>query len=202
MYLVTTSHRPSQRMRSFVKDLASVLPGAVRVNRGKSTLYDLLLEAVERRLVRVLVVGGKRGNPSLVRVYRVVAAPGEERLEPLVSLVLGGVTLTRELRSFSRVYNPRTLGIQVPRGPENLEHLADALYRALKARLVLDESRLDQYDIVIRVRRGEKGFLVFFMSPATGRPCGPILRVSRLVDHEKGLRVPGAGGRGGEAGGT
>ena len=190
MYLVTTSHRPSQRMRSFAKDLSSVLPGAVRINRGKATLYDLLLEAVERRFSRVLVIGGKRGNPSLVRVYRVVAAPGEERLEQLVSLVLGGVTLTRELRSFSRVYNPRTIGVQVAGGREDLEHMVDALYRALKARLVLEGARLDEYDVLVRVRRGERGFLVFFISPATGRPCGPILRVLRLVDHEKGVRVP------------
>ena len=40
MMLITTSHRPTRRTRSFGHDLEKVLPNSLYLTRGKKTIQD------------------------------------------------------------------------------------------------------------------------------------------------------------------
>ena len=48
--LLTTSRRPTSRMRSFSRDFAGCLPDIVRINRGKLNLDGIVEEALEGNL--------------------------------------------------------------------------------------------------------------------------------------------------------
>ena len=94
MILITTSRRPTKRIRSFIKDLAKSIPNAVRRNRGKASTEDLCIEALARGLSRVLIVERWRGNPGIMRFILV----GPRLCEHLkTAFVLKGVTLSREI---------------------------------------------------------------------------------------------------------
>jgi U3 small nucleolar ribonucleoprotein protein IMP4 len=97
LFLVTTSHRPSQRLRSFVKDLTLILPGSVRVTRGKRRLVDLAYLALLLKKKYLVVATNKKGNPAVIHVYVVhYDAEGKVTASKYFDMLLGGVRLSRE----------------------------------------------------------------------------------------------------------
>jgi U3 small nucleolar ribonucleoprotein protein IMP4 len=184
--LVTTSHRPSQRVRSFAKDLAAVLPEAVKLNRGKSSLRDLYYDAVGLGAERVVVVGVWKGNPGTIRVYA-VPEPPEAGLKLMSEIVLAGVTLRREIPGSQKVMATRRLALSLANVPTRLHQVLDTLSRSFLASLLLDDSRLEHYDVVAYVEHhGAEGLVLTFKCTGTGRVCGPKLRIVRVVDHVAG----------------
>ncbi len=187
--LVTTSHRPSQRVRSFAKDLASILPYAYKVNRGKATLRDLYYDAVGYGAERVVVITVWRGNPGVIKVYK-LAEPPEQGLVELAAIYLRGVTLRREIPSSQKVFHTRSLGIDIVSMPVGLHRVAEVLAKAFLAKLVVDDEKLLAHDVVIRLENNSSGLIIEFVCPSTRRPCGPRLRIASVIDIEKGERLP------------
>ncbi len=70
MILITSSRKPSRRTRSLMRDLSHVIPRALRINRGKSSLWDLAQTAISRGMGRILVVWERKGNPRSFVFYR------------------------------------------------------------------------------------------------------------------------------------
>ncbi len=94
MILITTSRRPTQRIRSFIKDLAKSIPNSVKRNRGKASTEDLCIEAAARGLPRVLIVERWKGNPGVMRFIQV----GPRLCEHIrTAFILKGVALSREI---------------------------------------------------------------------------------------------------------
>ncbi|NOZ88772.1 MAG: Brix domain containing protein [Crenarchaeota archaeon] len=193
LIIVTTSHRPTQRVRSFVKDLVSVLPRAVRLTRGKATLRDLYYEAMGLGVRRVVVVSTWKGNPGTIRVYEPLEPPGEG-LREILSLRLAGVKLSRERPEAQRSYGARVLGVVAP-PPGPLAGLADSLVRGFLARLVFSEEE-PGVDVAARISPGGSEYVavIDFVCTGSGRPCGPLLRLAGGVDHVSGLRLHRARG--------
>ncbi|WP_440060202.1 Brix domain-containing protein [Thermogladius sp. 4427co] len=97
MFLISSSRRPSQRLRSFLKDLALILPGSVKVTRGKKTISELASLAFLNNAKYIILVENRRGNPSIIRVMKVgLAGDGGIKVEDYVSIRLRGVRLSRE----------------------------------------------------------------------------------------------------------
>ena len=201
--LVTTSHRPSQRVRSFVKDLASVLPNAVRRNRGKATMRDLYYEAVSIGANRVVIVGGRKGNPGVISVYE-PSEPPEEELKLLARLSLLGVRLSRETPGAQRSYRASSLGVYVDSSSADLSMVGDLLIKLFNGRLILDLVRAHRLvDVVAVVRPGPPGSVaeVTFLCAGSGRQCGPTLRLRGVYDYVSGFRLYRGEGSREEAGG-
>lgn len=201
--LVTTSHRPSQRVRSFVKDLASVLPNAVRRNRGKATMRDLYYDAVSIGANRVVIVGGWKGNPGSLTVYK-PSEPPEEGLELLARITLQGVRLSRETPGAQRAYGARSLGVYVEGSSDEYSMIGDLLIRLFNGRLILDlETAHKVVDVVAVVRPGPPGSVaeISFLCTGSGRYCGPTLRVRGVYDYVSGFRLYRGGVVEREAGG-
>jgi len=198
LILVTTSHRPSQRVRSFVKDLVSVLPRAVKRNRGKSTLRDLYYDAVALGVRRVVVVSTWKGNPGTIRVYE-PGEPPEQELVLLSAIRLRGVRLSRETPGAVRARGSRSLGVY-PAGGVEQKMLADILVRSFLARLVFDPGT-PGFDSVAHVEPWEGGLAEVYFT-CGGRRCGPTMRLVGAVDYASGVRLHRAAGAAGEAGGV
>ncbi len=128
--IVTTSRRPSPRSRSLVKDLVSVLPGGVRLTRGHMSHVDLAREALLIGADRVVVIGERKGNPGVMRVYE--PTRGLE-LKHIVTMVILGVKLSREAGA-SKPVNPRFLVIETD-GSAISEEFSEAFIRAFHAKL-------------------------------------------------------------------
>ena len=69
-FLLTTSRKPSQRTRSFLRDLVRVIPWSFHFTRGTCSLNDLADELASLGINRMLIIHEKKGNPSLVKFYK------------------------------------------------------------------------------------------------------------------------------------
>jgi len=94
-FLLTTSRKPSQRTRSFTRDLVRVIPWSFHFTRGTCSLSDLADELSSLGINRMLIVHEKKGNPSLIKFYKL---DNNELDERDYRLRMKGITLSRELR--------------------------------------------------------------------------------------------------------
>ncbi|MGY5876061.1 MAG: Brix domain-containing protein [Candidatus Thorarchaeota archaeon] len=62
--LITTSRRTSNRVRSFVRDLSTVLTGSERFNRGSMNQDELIARINQSEARAAIVVTMRKGNPS------------------------------------------------------------------------------------------------------------------------------------------
>ena len=170
---ITTSRRPTRRVRSFCKELARVFPRSVYVNRGKMNLDEVLLEASARGASHALVVNVRKGNPGRLDLYEV----GSGRLK--ASFVCLGVKLAREMKVAPQ---PLSRGAVAVEGEGDLEALAKTLAEVLDLPLVKGRPQASSYATValLSPRRGYLG-AINFLDLSKGRPMGPLIRVKRLL---------------------
>lgn len=96
MIILTTSHRPTRRVRSLCNDLASTIPSLVRVNRGKMGLIDVAEKSIHAGSGKFIVVDRWKGCPGRIRLYKV--NDGEIR-EEAPRIYVSGVKLRREFKT-------------------------------------------------------------------------------------------------------
>jgi len=173
LLLITTSHRSSPRVKSFIKDLASVLPGAIRVHRGHKTLKDLALEAHVNGLKYVLIVKELRGNPHVISVYRVLSEPHIE-LVKIVDLFLKGVVLSRENPLSSRIYGVDSVVI------DHSKCISSDCF------LLADILTLIFHPVIrgnagLKIILDEERYIVVKFQNIHGKIVGPVLKVIRVI---------------------
>jgi len=69
--LLTTSRRPTDRIRSFCHDFATCLPDVVKINRGKLNLDGVVEKALEINADRVVIVDRWRGGSGKIQFFLV-----------------------------------------------------------------------------------------------------------------------------------
>ncbi|MCX8204087.1 MAG: hypothetical protein N3H31_00235 [Candidatus Nezhaarchaeota archaeon] len=170
---ITTSHRPTRRVRSFCKELSVVLPGSVYVNRGKMSLNEVMLEASAKDMSHVLVVNVRKGNPGRLDLYRT------EANELVASLVCLGTKLVREMGMHPQRLTKAAVAIEAER---ELEALGKVLAEALGLPLVKGRPSAPNYGslVLISPRRGYLG-AINFLDLQRGRPIGPSIRIKRVL---------------------
>lgn len=183
--IITSSHSPSLRLRSFINDLSAVIPSSKRLTRGKKTLDDLYLEMLAHGADRIVLVEDLKGNPSRLTIYRLMPWRATGPLKPLITLNIKGVTLLREVEGGVRIYNPRSLGVNlVGISDDQLLGLAEALAVGLHGKLVYEAEMAEQYDVIVdTVECVDCMCKILFLEPHTGRIGGPIIKVARAVLH-------------------
>lgn len=100
-FVLTTSRKPSQRTRSFIRDLVRVIPWSFHFTRGSCSLNDLANELAVLGINRLLIVHEKKGNPSLVKFYKLDEG---KLMERDYRLRIKGISLSRELRRNRTVF--------------------------------------------------------------------------------------------------
>ncbi|MCY0867911.1 MAG: ribosomal biogenesis protein [Desulfurococcus sp.] len=177
MLLISTSHRPSQRTRSFTKDLASLIPYSARITRGKMRLSDLAAEAYRRGLQYILIVCESRGNPSQLLVYRIEASTGLFQVSRYAVIKLKGVRLSRENPLSTRVYNPRSIGIDYENCTTDLCFTLADLLLAIFFKVLGN-----QPDVKVVLEDGEAVTMRFYSS--VNRQVGPLIKVREVTVYK------------------
>jgi len=94
LMLLTTSRRPTGRIRSFCRDLANSIPDVVRVNRGKMSLDGIAEKAIGLEADRIVVVDRWRGGLK-INLFR-ISSTGLTSVPPL--MLISGIRLRREFK--------------------------------------------------------------------------------------------------------
>jgi len=186
LILITTSRRPTRRIRSLVKDLFRVIPGAVRVNRGKMNIREVAMRTLKEGFCRAMVIGRYKGNPGRIRFLKVTPS-GFEYIPPV--LFLSGITLRREMTD-KRAPQGRDMAV-ITFNDENEEvikltrHLAYAFNREMFLVEKLEDIRRiyedEGYDVFLAVKKvGDEPVLRFYYAPEM-EELGPRLRVGRVI---------------------
>lgn len=175
---ITTSRRPTRRVRSFCKELSKVFPRAAYVNRGKMNLEEVLLEASARKAGYALIVNVRKGNPGRIDLYDVSL----KKLK--TSFVCLGVKLAREM---GVTPSPLRNAAVMVEGEGELEVLGRVLAEALDLPILKleEQSYPNVYHsaVLLSPRRGYLGALNF-LDLASRKPIGPLIRVKRLLPVE------------------
>ncbi len=66
--LITTSRRTTNRVRTFIKDIHSVIPGSTRFNRGSMSLLELVSRIRQLEATCAFIVSSFRGNPRTLQI--------------------------------------------------------------------------------------------------------------------------------------
>lgn len=93
MILLTTSRRPTPRIRTFCRDLARSIPNVVRVNRGKLSLDGVAERAIEFGADRVVIINRWKGGPGKIELFE-VGREGLALVPPI--MYVAGIKLQRE----------------------------------------------------------------------------------------------------------
>ncbi|NJE25822.1 ribosomal biogenesis protein [Thermococcus sp. MV5] len=185
MMLITTSHRPTRRTRSFGHDLERIFPNSTYLTRGKKTIQDLLVEAYDRGYERLLIINVWKGNPLKMTFIKV--SPDDWGY--MGYLYLHGIKLQREIGFrnirlireempfivttakrvdldhiiFAQVFAELTNGKFIPRDDRNLQYIADKY----------------NTDVLGVIERHPRGMAVNFyrFDVSKDKPVGPLISV-------------------------
>lgn len=171
--LVTTAHSPSQRTRTFVKDLVSVLPNAERLTRGKISKEILASIATDMGVDRVLIIREKNGNPASIEVYAI----NDVELMPIGRIILRGVSLSSEVGR--RSYGAKRVCLKTT--PLSEEHYE----KAEAIRKMLGFENCDEGDLIAVLEIDDKGYILYFTPSVSKLKVGPILRMKDVEIERK-----------------
>lgn len=83
--LLTTSRRPTKNMRTLCRDISSIFPNIVRINRGKLSLERMAEKALESGAEKVIVID--RGEKGLGKIeFFNLRQDGLESFPPIIYL--------------------------------------------------------------------------------------------------------------------
>jgi U3 small nucleolar ribonucleoprotein protein IMP4 len=161
--ILTTSRKPSQRTRSFARDLERTL-NLPYVQRGKLSLKEVF--EIDKH---VLLIGEFKANPGTLVVYDV---ENEKRLSSFIS-----VKLQREICG-EKIYNDDGIRIRISKelkDDEEFQKYYEIYDEFLFQHLNIDEDS----DITLRLEKDPK--YLFAIQFYKGRvKIGPLIRVKSI----------------------
>lgn len=174
-YVISTSLRPSRRVRTFGRDLAHALIDGCYITRGKRGVLDLKSLALSLKASRLIVIQARKGNPSKLDFYDATS-----RDVPLVgSLLMSGVKLVREQKHTTRAplkarlvvyYEVETAPPETKRAMMLIPTLFD-----LEVNMSGDERW------IMKISWTNRGLEVSFIDRETVSSFGPLIRVKGIV---------------------
>jgi len=123
LILLTTSRRPTERIRAFCRDLTNSIPDIVRVNRGKMSQDGVAEKAIELEADRIITIDRWHGGPGKINLFQ-VSSTGLRPISPL--LLLYGIRLRREFKEGTRRVRSSVITVEPKTSPE-LERVAQDL---------------------------------------------------------------------------
>ncbi|MBT8172284.1 hypothetical protein KJN74_05380 [Candidatus Bathyarchaeota archaeon] len=105
MILLTTSRRPTERIRTFCRDFVHSIPFVIRINRGKISNDGLAEKAIELEADRVIIVNRWQDGFAKINLFQ-VSSTGLKPVFPLI--LISRICLRREIekgtkRKFSSI---------------------------------------------------------------------------------------------------
>ncbi len=179
--LITTSRRTSNRVRSFVRDLWTVLPGTERFNRGGMSIAELSSRIKQSRASAAIVVSLFKGNP---RSLQILSPDGEQIME----VRMESAKLRREVTSLRKpkIHTIHSITVQSGAG-EQTRRIAEMLSNLLDAPIA------ESMEIVAVGSKGTNEVVVWLQDFPTGKTIwthyhakdgleiGPRMRITSVI---------------------
>lgn len=166
--LISTSLRPTPRIRTFCKDLVSTSSIFQYITRGKMNIPALFSRALTLNASKIWLVFSKHGNPGAISFYVVE----DFNFKNIGEIIIRGVSLKRELKNVPP--NSRRNQCIFVSPPEHEE--LNKLYSLIKSALPepVDKNKPSTELKIIKNR----SVILNFIDSETNLPCGPkiILR--------------------------
>ena len=181
MIAIGTTRKPTQRIRSFIKELNRVIPGSIRVTRGKQAFDEFCETALDQGATRILLVGAFHGNPG--RIGFLHHSQDTWKFQS-PTIIFQSVQLLRDQKN------------QQPRTIKRLVVLADTSYDQTKATVLakaLDAPCVNREALpiasnntaILRVAVSRYKAMDF-VSPDETHLLGPALRVKHFLNRSMG----------------
>jgi len=178
--LLTTSRRPTRRIRTFCKELSYNIPNVTGINRGKLSLEGLAAKALELNAEKAMIVDRWKGGPGKIELFKLENG----KLQPMPPLIyLRGVKLRREFGTMPRGRRIKSTAIFASSEPsEEIERLEKTLSDFFDLPVVHRWEECKPYNALLYVKSDQSGEIVmsFRLFPENVE-IGPRMRVSHLI---------------------
>lgn len=169
-------------MRTLCRDLSHVIPGILRVNRGKMSKNEVAEKALEVKAKKVIIINRWKGGPGKIELFNLDLG----KLQPAPPLIyLRGVRLRREIPgALIRGRRIKTLAVEKPSNPTvEVEKFKNALKNFFDIPEVSqEEAQSGMYDALMRINIDQTGrMIVTFIFAAEGKETGPRMMISHLI---------------------
>ncbi|MEM1611252.1 MAG: hypothetical protein QXQ57_06375 [Sulfolobales archaeon] len=170
--LVTSSHRPSRRVRSFINDLVGTIARAKKINRGKKSLDDLAGIMFLEGYRTLIVVNTWKANPGRMDIYKRI----DKSLVRIGYIVIRSIKLSREQRvSTCSIRSPKIVSDKCS------STVCETVKEILKETLEIGD-RLEggeTEDGMIHIEGGDGMIYIWFSK--NGKRCGPRIGIRSAV---------------------
>ncbi|MFX0169809.1 MAG: hypothetical protein ACFE89_10690 [Candidatus Hodarchaeota archaeon] len=183
MIAIGATRKPTQRIRSFIKELNWVIPGSIRITRGKQGFMDYCEAAQDLGATRILLVGAFHGNPG--RFGFLEYTEENWKFAP-PTIILKSVQLLRENPAPSP-RKPIQLYVlpDTPQDQTRAELLAQALEIPCIQRAKLTELPGESALLLVKLSHPKT---LAFMTRDEQQPLGPRLGVKHFLSRPMGER--------------
>ncbi len=175
--LITTSRRTSNRVRSFVRDLWTVLPGTERFNRGGMSIAELSSRIKQSRASAAIVVSLFKGNP---RSLQILSPDGEQIME----VRMESAKLRREVTPLRnpKMHTIHSITVQSGAG-EQTRRIAEMLSNLLDAPIA------ESMEIVAVGSKGTNEVVVWLQDFPTGKTIWTHYRAKDGLEIGPRMRI-------------
>jgi U3 small nucleolar ribonucleoprotein protein IMP4 len=176
--LLTTSRRPTGRIRTFCRDLVNSIPDVVRVNRGKMSLDGVAEKAIEVEADHVVVVDRWHGGPGKINLYH-LGSTGLESVPPLI--LIKAILLRRELKETTK--RPRSSAITLaPEDSAKLEKIAGRLSQFFGLPILSLNEASQKHGATMHFSfDSSRRLQITFIRPQRMVEIGPRVTLSKLI---------------------
>ena len=174
--LLTTSHNPTPQMRTFCNDLARVIPGIVRVNRGKMGMTQVAEKALEHNVDRVAIIERWQGALDKIEFYQ-IGASGLVSVPPI--LCIAGIRLQRE---FATKKLKPIHSVVITKSVGNSLEVADFLSEIFSIPVLSEKEASAKYPVAMHVSRdATRRVQITFMLLPQKVEIGPRITLRRVM---------------------
>ncbi|MDH5418726.1 MAG: hypothetical protein OEX06_00110 [Candidatus Bathyarchaeota archaeon] len=178
MILLTTSRRPTKRIRTLCHDFVRSVPNIVRINRGKLNLDGIAERAVELNANRIVAIDRWKAGPGKIKLFR-IEPTGLIPVPPL--MYVAGVRLRREFEAKTKPIRSLVVTMEPETPTETVriaEHLSDFFNLP---RLSIDEAATKyQASMHVSLDAPRRTQITFMFLPQMVE-IGPRITLSKVV---------------------
>jgi len=177
--LLTTSRNPAPSIRTFCNDLIRVIPGIVRVNRGKMSMDEVAEKALEYGADRVVIVDRWHGGPGKIEFFHI----GRSGLVPAPPILcVAGIRLQRE---FAQTWSKPVHSLVVTQSDGYFAEIADSLSKFFGVPVSLEKEALPKYQVAMHISQNatKRAQITFILLPQKVE-IGPRITLWQVVREQ------------------
>ncbi len=180
MLLITTSRRPTRRVRALGHDLKRVLPSAIQMNRGKLSFEEVMEQARILGADRIIFLHRWKGGPGKIELYGLNSDGG--LFFPIIYLA----STQHQNELHGPVPAKKRLALVEPQiDCMELKHLSESLSAFLGMPLLEREEAMKAAKIAMIFSETDSHLTMSFESLSDKIEIGPRLVIKNLIWSDK-----------------